>query len=113
MNPYKRILAEPWFCDDPDGEGLTWWATEAEALKNAEECIAAWKQDGEEWPSEVDIIVGCATYRAQQVNIQRPSSELDDEGFDSEGVYWPRLDDYYRCDYAMQPLGNMPKGEAA
>ena len=109
MNPGKRILAEPWFCEDPDGEGLTWWATEAQALKNAEECIAAWRQDGEEWPPEVaDIIVGCATHRAQQVNIQRPSSELDDEGFDSEVVHWPNMDEYYRCDYEMQPL---PRGQ--
>jgi hypothetical protein len=91
-----------WFCDDHDGEGLTWHATEAQALARAAACIAHWRDDGEDWPEEVEsVCVGMVTHRAQQTNITRPALPLDADGDDQQGVHW-ESDEDYRCEYGMQ-----------
>ena len=83
---------KPWYCDDVEGEGVTWHATEADALAHAASCIVEWNTaDG--WTVEVEeIVVGCVTYRARQVNKARCE----------DGCHG--LHDYH-CDVAMRPLG--------
>lgn len=92
-----------WFCNDPDGEGITTHATETDALHEAKACIEAWRGEGLECPLEVlDITVGRITHRAQEVNIQRPNGPLDAECKDLDGQQWHGLDDY-RCNVEMRP----------
>lgn len=101
---YYPTPQAPWFCDDPDGEGRTYWPTEAEAIAQARQCIREWLCDGEEWPTEVNyIIVGKVMYRATQTHIVRPVGPLDEDGFDEEGDYYHGPDDY-TCDYEMRTI---------
>lgn len=88
-----------WFCDDQDGEGMTWYATEAEALAQAALCIDAWlSEDG--WPPEVECIyVGQITHRAMQVN-----KRLRDLEYIEGGEEIPQQVGDYVCDVAMRPI---------
>mgnify|MGYP001568367641 CR=1 FL=1 len=95
-------MHHPWFCDDRDGEGTTWHPTQEAALAHAATCIAAWRhQEANEWPEAVeDIVVGCVSHRATQVNLRACTEE--DSGED-EGYSGGDADDY-SCDVAMRPL---------
>ncbi len=87
MYPIKGL---PYFCNDVEGQGWTWHATEAEALAEAARCIAEWQ--GEEWPPEAEAIyVGQVTHRSRQVN-KTPCAE---------GCH--DADDWH-CDIAMRVL---------
>ena len=66
----------PWFCHDPEGDGMTWHATEDDAHAHAHAAIESWNEDGG-WPDEetmTGIIVGqvihsvCQTDRKEYAN---------------------------------------------
>lgn len=97
-----------------DGDAWYKCATLAEAEIACREAITATldycRIDGE-WPDWVESI--CAhegpedaeepwllpkVLRAVEVNVQKPSSELDEEGYDSDGEWWSDSENY-RCNY--------------
>ena len=89
-------MTKHWFCDDPEGEGYTTFATEAEALAEAAACIEGWKGYGNEWPEEIyAITVGRVMYVARQIKKMR-CVEGCHEAHD------------YHCEVAMRPI-SMPK----
>lgn len=51
-----------------------------------------------DWEDRSALPVIC---RAVEANIIRPSSPLDDEGYDDQGEYWGDGCEY-RCDYEMR-----------
>lgn len=89
----------PFFVHDPEGEGLLFFDTVAEADKFAEEAIKGYLDVGE-WVEDVERVVsGVVTQKATQVDrIDRPTDpeEAEDEG-------WPPECEYH-CNYKMLPL---------
>ena len=94
----------PYFVYDPEGDGFTFFATEADRNKYSEECIAEYLEDG--WNENVVCVIGGkVTHRATQVaRVNRPDKgEIDASGFDSEGNYWASEFDYV-CRYGLLPV---------
>lgn len=82
----------PWFCNDVEGEGITWHATQDAALAHAKQCIAEWRIEAGEWPEEAEcVVVGCVSHRATPVNIEACG----------DGCH--QADDW-QCDIEMRPL---------
>lgn len=89
---------------DPVGDGFVYFATEQERDDYANDCIQGYLDD--EWSEEVvNVVAGVLTHRATQVDrIDRPpKEELDEDGYDEEGICWPGDIDYL-CDYKLLPL---------
>jgi len=79
--------------------GFEEFATEAEALKAAEDIIDDCRGE-DHWPEELDnLIVAHVTHRAVQCNVVR-ADQLDEDGC-YEGRYYPSGCDFY-CDYKME-----------
>ena len=92
----------PYFVYDPDGDGFTYFATEEERDRFSEECIKSYLDDS--WDEGVTrVIGGKITHRAAEVDrVDRPP-EVDEEGCDHEGHYWPQ-DAEYMCGYKLLPI---------
>jgi len=115
----KLLITEgyPYFIYDPDGDGHSFFKTEAERDEYAVECIEAYRSlyDEEGWGSEVDgVYVGVVTARATQTDVEYPppASELDEENCDSNGRHWPDGAEYF-CNYKMMPLNSEAIANAA
>ena len=95
---------KPWFCEDPDGEGTSWHATQEEALAAAAKTLAIWGEEGCPRAQDIEIIrVGYITHRAMQTHVQRQQGVLGENCTAESGIYWD-YDCDYRCDYTMMPL---------
>jgi hypothetical protein len=42
------------------------------------------------------------THRATEIDVVRPVGEIDEDGCDEAGEYWPNTDCEYKCNYALQ-----------
>lgn len=94
---------------DPEGEGFTFYATAKERDEVAEETIRAYLDDNE-WREEVTgVFAFVVTHRATKVNAVHPVGEIDEDGYDEAGEYWPDTDCQCKCDYALKPLP-VPQG---
>lgn len=108
-----------------DGDAWFKCATLAEAEAACQEAIAAALDVCRfdcEWPDWVENI--CAhegpddaeepdllpkVLRAVEVDVQRPSSALDEDGYDSECEWWSDSESY-RCNFAVARVGDRLDG---
>ena len=92
----------PYFVHDPEGDGFSYYATEEERDKHAEECIQEYLDDG--WSEEVVFVMaGKITHRATQVDLEKRPDNLDEDNLDEEGNYWDSDWDY-KCNYELRPI---------
>lgn len=102
--PWYVTDDKPWFAYCPDN-GLMAFATEAEAMSQAEEFIDAWLDHDTGWDELVDqVFVGRATQISSQADrVDRPDeSQLDEDGCDPEGYHWGDFE--YVCNYKVKPV---------
>lgn len=82
---YAKGMAET------DGE----WPTDMDSI-----CIREGKPGLVGWEEQVELPV---IYKATEIDISRPSSPLDEDGYDSEGNFWSGPG-AYACDYDILPV---------
>jgi hypothetical protein len=83
--------------------GLTFYATAEERDEAAKDTIQDHLQEGE-WSEDVgDVFAFTVTHKATQVDAKHPEGELDEEGCDENGDYWPSDVDF-TCNYALELL---------
>lgn len=95
-------IKNPWFCFD--GDDYEYFSTEEEAIEASKSAIQFYLD--ETWDECVENVqVGKVTGITRQINVvQRPDDEeLDEEGCDGQGEYWPE-EIAYKCDYKVLPL---------
>lgn len=92
----------PYFVLDPEGDGITYFKTISERDKFADECIQQYLDHT--WNEEVvNVVAGVVTHSAQQTDREDRPAELDEEGYDGDGIYWnPDFD--YMCNYKLLPV---------
>lgn len=94
---------KPFFLYDPEGEGMTFYATAEERDAAAKEVINLFL-DGDGWSPEVEnVVAGELTLFATEVDRVGRPSDLDEDGNDVNGDYWPP-DCEWLCRYEMRPL---------
>lgn len=99
MHPHKDY---PFWLFDPCWEGMMFFKTESERDEAAESAIAGHLDEA--WSEEVEqVCCGVVTHSAQCLNKTMRPDELDEEGVDGEGNYWPD-DMAWRGNYTMEPL---------
>ena len=93
---------KPYFVNDPEGDGMSYFACKESRDNFAEDCIREYLDDG--WMEEgVNVISGEVTHRATMVDRQSRPEDLDEEGCDELGNFWPEDFDFI-CNYIMKPL---------
>jgi len=86
---------------DPEGDGITFYKSAKERDEAAEKTIKAYL-DGE-WLEEVtSVFAFMVTHRAAQIDVVRPVGEINEDGCDEAGEYWPNTDCEYKCNYALK-----------
>jgi hypothetical protein len=102
---FEPSEAHPFFLYDPEGQGVTYYATTAERDAAAEAAIADCLEDGEWWEDTGMICVGVVTHSAQKVDVIRREDVVIDleDGLDGEGRSWPPgIDEMYN--YKMKSI---------
>lgn len=92
------------FLYDPEGDGISFFPTAKERDEYAAKIIPDYCDDT--WSEEVEfVIAGEVTHTAQEVDrVDRPpEDQLDENGCDQEGEYWPHGWDW-RCNYVLKPI---------
>lgn len=90
------------FLYDPN-DGITFWRTEKERDKAAEDAIDSYLDD--EWSEEVSgITAGVVTHHIVEIDRVDRVGELDEEGYDEAGQYWSSSDHDYKCNHALNPI---------
>ena len=80
----------------------------AESRDAAAKTTIAKYQTGDGWMEDVlDIKVGVITGVAAKANVERRPDELDENGEDEDGNYWPPYVQE-KCDVEIQPVGFSP-----
>lgn len=104
VRPYTShpSAAFPFFVYDPMGAGLMYFRTEAERDAKAKEVIEEYCEDGEWSPEVENIVCGAVTHIATEVDREEPVGNIDEDGLDENGIYWPP-DCEWRCRYEMRP----------
>jgi hypothetical protein len=88
---------------DPEGDGMTYWRTAEDRDKAAERVIAAYLSDC--WAEETEYVcAGEVTHTAQVKDKRMRPDDLDEDGIDGQGEYWP-LDMAWRGNYTLEPIG--------
>jgi len=93
--------SRPYFVHDPEGDGFSYFATEQERDRFANEAIQGYESDG--WSEDVVFVMaGKITHRATQTDVvpRPPNDQLDGDGLDGEGRHWPE-EWAYICNYKM------------
>lgn len=93
-----------YFLFDPEGDGFTYFRSAEARDAAAPDIIQAYCDDG--WDETVtQIVAGELTHTCQQANVipRPPEDEIDEEGNDGEGRYWPEEWGCY-CDYELLPI---------
>lgn len=86
-----------------DESGFETFETAEERDEYAALCIEGYLNDAAWSDAVTSVVCGEITHRAAEVNrIDRPD-DLDEEGCDEEGRYWPENMDAF-CDYEMCPI---------
>lgn len=95
----------PYFVLDPEGDGMTYFATKQERDDYAEKCIKNYL-DSDGWDDLVaHVVAGKIDSSAQRYDVEErpPETEIDEDGLDQEGRYWDP-DTKYLCKYRMTAL---------
>ena len=94
------------FLYDPN-DGITFWKTEEERDKAAEDAIDSYLDY--EWSDEVSgVVAGVVTHRTVEIDRVEKVGQLDEDGYDEAGQYWPGSDYDYTCNYALKPFTTTP-----
>lgn len=111
--------AHPYFLYAPNGDGMQFYATEAERDAAAAEEFKAERETSsiEGWSEDVTLIcVGQVTARATRVNVQRkPEREDFEDGDEGDEQYedamseWPDECFDTTCDYQLLPSSGAEK----
>ena len=89
---------------DSYGEGITFYETEEDRAKAAEETIESYLSENE-WSDEVvNVLAFEVTHRATAVNVKELVGKLDEDGCDETGEYWESSEFDYKCNYELQPF---------
>ena len=106
LSPSKEF---PWFTTDPMAD-TRYYKSEDDMLYDQRSIIGEYCDDG--WSEEVEQIKsGKITHVCSQCDKkERPSeSELDEDGYDVDGIKWGRGFDFY-CDYKLVEIDDLSKG---
>jgi hypothetical protein len=99
-------LGYRFFLYDPN-DGITFWKTEEERDKAAEDAIDSYLDD--EWSDEVSgVVAGVVTHHTVEIDRVDKVGQLDEDGYDEAGQYWPSSDYDYSCNYALKPFTTTP-----
>jgi len=101
----------PYFVLDPEGDGVSCFETIEERDKYAEKRIQEYLDYT--WSEEVvNVVAGVVTHSAQQTDFEdRRTAQVDDEGYDKDGIYWDP-DFEYKCNYQLLLVGDTEKDDA-
>lgn len=103
--------SKPYFVFDPEGHGLVYFETEVERDAYAQTCIQDYL-DTDGWSEEVmHVLGGVMTHRAQEGNVELRPDDIDENGCDSEGHYWPVEHDK-RCTYKLLPVISLTNNDS-
>lgn len=104
--PWLYSVDKKYFVYDPE-DGISFYKTIEERDKAAKEAIETYLDDGEWYEGVETIIAGEITHKVKPTNvIYRPEDhELDDDGCDSECVYWG--DHHKMCQYELKEIGDI------
>jgi hypothetical protein len=99
---YTPNATHPYGLCDPEGDGITFYNSPDERDEAAEKAIKAYLDEGE-WLEEVtSVFAFMVTHRATEIDVVRPVGEINEDGCDEAGEYWPDTDCEYKCDYALK-----------
>lgn len=105
-NPVYSASAEtPYFVYDSLNNEFSYFATGKERDIHAEFIISEYLDDA--WDEEVtNVVAGKITATAAMVDVQNQVGEIDADGLDEAGEWWPDCD--YKCNYKLMPLDYSP-----
>jgi hypothetical protein len=87
---------------DPEGDGITFYKSAKERDEAAKKAIKAYPGESG-WLEEVtSIFAFMVTHCATEIDVVRPVGEIDEDGCDEVGEYWPNTDCEYKCNYALK-----------
>ena len=99
---YQFENEKPYFIYDPEGNGFSYFETEAERGAFGKQCIANYLSDS--WNEEVEGVVGGKiTHRATETDREDRPEATDADSYDDSGDYWDP-DIAYRCNFKLLPL---------
>jgi hypothetical protein len=98
-NEYRFFL----YCPN---NGFTFWKTEEERDKAAEDAIDSHLDSIDDgWSDEVTgVVAGVVTHQAAETDVKNRVGELDEDGCDEVGEYWQNHDFTHKCNYALRPF---------
>ena len=85
-------------------DGFTYFDSEAKQLKNANEIIQSFLDDGYWDPDVKMVLCGTVTHIVEEVDFKTRPADLDEEECDGEGVYWGDWE--ATCDYKLKKFGD-------
>jgi len=89
---------------DCPSDGTTFYATAAERDAAAKKIIQAHLQE-REWSEDVTCVYAFkVTHLTEAVDVIHRQGEIDDDGCDETGEYWPNADADTMCNYELKPL---------
>ena len=94
------------FLYDPN-DGITFWKTEEERDKAAEAAIDCYL-DNERSDEVSGVVAGVVTHQTVEIDRVYKVGQLDEDGYDEAGQYWPGSDYDYSCNYALKPFTTTP-----
>lgn len=99
---WKPDAEYKYFVRDPINDGMLYYRSEALRDEAAAEVIESYLD--EHWDEEVEnVITGTVTGLSTKYNVSEPVGELDDEGLDGAGEYWPEGMEC-RCNYRIESI---------
>jgi hypothetical protein len=91
----------------PEGDGLTFWRTAKERDDYAETEIRTYLDDNQ-WFEEVEgVCAGTCTHVTRQCDVVEPVGDIDEDGYDEAGEFWPDQDAACKCDYKLTPIATV------
>ena len=98
---YTPSATHPYGLCDLEGDGITFYKSAKERDEAAEKTIKGYL-DGE-WLEEVtSVFAFMVTHRATEIDVVRPVGEINEDGCDEAGEYWPDTDCEYKRNYALK-----------
>jgi|LakMenEpi03Aug12_release.lakeMendotaPanAssembly.Ray.scaffolds.fasta_scaffold962958_2 hypothetical protein len=87
---------------DPEGDGITFYESAKERDEAAEKTIQAYLDDNVWFEEVTSVFAFMVTHRATEIDVVRPVGEIDEDGYDEVGEYWPDTDCQSKCNYALK-----------
>ncbi len=100
-----------YFFYDPEDSGFVYFKTEEQRDAFGNSCIQQYNEDGWDEECVMQVIAGEVTHRPTKLDVipRPPDEDIDEEGMDQNGVYWPSEWDWI-CDYRLKPNDGTSEG---